>query len=50
MNPLLTSSNGTMVSTCGRCHFNDDGSPVASMAELEEARQFGFEGDIDGDG
>jgi hypothetical protein len=36
--------------TCGRCHFNEDGSPVASMSELEEARQFGFQGDLDGDG
>ena len=36
--------------TCGRCHFKDDGSPVATMADLEEARQFGFDGDIDGDG
>ena len=36
--------------TCGRCHFKEDGTPVANMAELEEARQFGFDGDIDGDG
>jgi hypothetical protein len=36
--------------TCGRCHFKDDGTPVTSMTELEDARQFGFNGDIDGDG
>ncbi len=38
------------VSTCGRCHFNDDGTPVSSFAQLEEHRQYGFAGDIDGDG
>lgn len=36
--------------TCGRCHFNEDGTPVGNMLELEEARQYGFAGDIDGDG
>jgi hypothetical protein len=36
--------------TCGKCHFNEAGAPVANFAELEEARQYGFEGDIDGDG
>jgi hypothetical protein len=36
--------------TCGRCHFGEDGSPVASMLELEEVRQYGFQGDVDGDG
>ncbi|HTY27685.1 MAG TPA: cytochrome c3 family protein, partial [Mycobacterium sp.] len=36
--------------TCGRCHFKDDGSPVASLADLAASRQFGFDGDIDGDG
>ena len=36
--------------TCGRCHFKEDGSPVSSFTELEETRQFGFDGDIDGDG
>jgi hypothetical protein len=35
-------------STCGRCHFKTDGAPVSNMTELEETRQFGFEGDIDG--
>lgn len=36
-------------STCGRCHFKEtDGSPVTNLAELEENRQFGFEGDVDG--
>ena len=34
--------------SCGRCHFKEDGSPVASMTELEESRQFGFDGNIDG--
>ncbi|HUJ26325.1 MAG TPA: hypothetical protein VLW85_09920, partial [Myxococcales bacterium] len=34
--------------TCGRCHFNEDGTPVNSMGEIEEARQFGFGGDLDG--
>jgi hypothetical protein len=38
------------VSTCGRCHFNENGTPVSSMTELEDARQFGFGGDIDGNG
>ncbi len=37
-------------STCGRCHFKADGTPVTSLAELEDVRQFGFEGDIDGQG
>jgi hypothetical protein len=36
--------------TCGKCHFNEAGAPVANFLELEEARQYGFEGDIDGDG
>jgi hypothetical protein len=37
--------------TCGKCHFNElTLLPVANFAELEESRQFGFEGDIDGDG
>ena len=36
--------------TCGRCHFKEDGTAVTNMAELEETRQFGFDGDIDGDG
>jgi hypothetical protein len=35
-------------STCGRCHFKADGRAVTTLAELEEERQFGFEGDIDG--
>lgn len=34
---------------CGVCHFNEAGAPVASLVELEEIRQYGFEGDIDGD-
>jgi hypothetical protein len=35
---------------CGGCH-NDEltGLPVRKWVELEESRQFGFEGDIDGD-
>ncbi len=36
--------------TCGACHFKADGTPVASMADLEANRQYGFNGDIDGDG
>jgi hypothetical protein len=36
--------------TCGRCHFTEDGAPVANMIELEEVRQYGFQGDIDGNG
>lgn len=36
--------------SCGRCHFKADGSPVASLTELEETRQYGFEGNIDGKG
>jgi hypothetical protein len=37
-------------STCGRCHFTETGAPVATKLELEESRQFGFDGDFDGDG
>ncbi len=37
--------------TCGRCHFTDNGvTPVANLTDLENSRQFGFDGDIDGDG
>ncbi|BDG09226.1 hypothetical protein [Anaeromyxobacter paludicola] len=36
--------------TCGKCHFKADGTPVANFAELEANRQYGFEGDIDGNG
>ena len=37
--------------SCGRCHFDEvTGAPVTSLAQIEEQRQFGFEGDIDGDG
>jgi hypothetical protein len=39
-----------MAATCGKCHFNEAGASVSSFLELEEVRQFGFEGDIDGDG
>lgn len=36
--------------TCGRCHFDETtGQPITTFAQLEEQRQFGFEGDIDGD-
>ncbi|BDG05239.1 cytochrome c3 family protein [Anaeromyxobacter oryzae] len=40
-----------ILARCGGCH-NDEltGLPVRTFAELEESRQFGFEGDIDGDG
>jgi hypothetical protein len=34
---------------CGSCHFDENGIPVRNFFELEEVRQFGFEGDIDGD-
>ncbi|HZZ85220.1 MAG TPA: hypothetical protein VFE30_11835 [Anaeromyxobacteraceae bacterium] len=36
--------------TCGACHFKADGTPVASLDELKANRQYGFQGDIDGDG
>jgi hypothetical protein len=35
---------------CGSCHFNEAGATITTFAALEEARQFGFEGDVDGDG
>jgi hypothetical protein len=35
---------------CGKCHFDEAGQPVKTILALEEVRQFGFEGDIDGDG
>jgi hypothetical protein len=36
---------------CGGCHFDElDGSPVRTMAQIDEQRQFGFEADIDGNG
>jgi hypothetical protein len=36
---------------CGTCHFDElDGSPVRTMAQIEDQRQFGFEGDIDQNG
>jgi hypothetical protein len=34
---------------CGVCHFEGT-APITTLAKLEEARQYGFEGDIDGDG
>ena len=37
--------------SCGKCHFDETtGLPVTSLAQIEDQRQFGFEGDIDGDG
>jgi hypothetical protein len=36
--------------TCGKCHSKADGTPVASFDELKATRQYGFAGDIDGDG
>jgi hypothetical protein len=41
----------TIAAKCGGCH-NDEltGLPVTTFAQLEESRQYGFEGDIDGDG
>jgi hypothetical protein len=43
--------SNTIAAKCGGCH-NDEltGLPVANFAQLEESRQFGFEGDIDGNG
>ena len=38
------------VQKCGKCHFNEEGAPVTTLEELEDGRQFGFNGDIDGDG
>ncbi len=40
-----------ILAKCGGCH-NDEltGLPVTTFAQLEDSRQFGFEGDIDGDG
>jgi hypothetical protein len=35
---------------CGNCHFKEDGSPITTLAELEEGSQYGFWGDVDGDG
>jgi hypothetical protein len=35
---------------CGVCHFNEAGATISTLAELQETRQFGFEGDIDGNG
>jgi hypothetical protein len=44
-------ADAQIAAKCGVCHFNETtGLPVATFAELEEARQFGFEGDIDGNG
>lgn len=44
-------ADSQIASKCGTCHFSETtGLAVASFAELEESRQFGFEGDIDGDG
>jgi hypothetical protein len=37
----------TIRNKCGPCHYNDAGAAVASFLELEESRQFGFEGDVD---
>ena len=35
---------------CGDCHFDElTGLPVQNFMQLEESRQYGFEGDIDGD-
>lgn len=50
--PHTTSVVPVTASSCGRCHFNEaTGLPVANFTELEESRQFGFEGvDVDGDG
>jgi hypothetical protein len=36
---------------CGACHFDETtGKPVTTMLQIEDQRQFGFEGDIDGNG
>ena len=34
---------------CGGCHFDEAGAPITTFAQLEDVRQYGFEGDIDGD-
>jgi hypothetical protein len=37
--------------SCGRCHFDETtGLPVTTFAQITDQRQFGFTGDIDGDG
>jgi hypothetical protein len=43
-------SDDEVPSKCGACHLNDAGLPVANFLELEETRQFGFEGDVNGNG
>ncbi len=43
-------ADADIAAKCGICHFNEAGASVSSFLELEEARQFGFEGDIDRDG
>ena len=42
-------ADADIAAKCGTCHFNEAGASVTSFLELEEVRQFGFEGDIDGD-
>jgi hypothetical protein len=35
---------------CGGCHFDElSGAPVRTLLQIDDQRQFGFEGDIDGD-
>jgi uncharacterized protein YgfB (UPF0149 family) len=42
-------ADSQIAAKCGTCHFNEAGAAVSSLLELEEVRQFGYEGDIDGD-
>jgi hypothetical protein len=47
----LPADGAEITAKCGACHFDElSGAPVATYLQLEESRQFGFEGDIDGDG
>ncbi len=38
------------VQVCGNCHAKEDGTPVATLDEIENGYQYGFWGDPDGDG
>lgn len=46
----LPANGAELTAACGRCHLDAAGSPITTLAALEEERQFGFEGDVDGNG
>jgi hypothetical protein len=49
----LPADGAELQEKCGACHYNEAGARISTflgLGGIEEVRQFGFEGDVDGDG